>query len=144
MCNIILSTGTGIGTGTVLFSRSISTGTSISLVPQCLSCTGILPVPYTDRIRYRIPFDERPTESIRILYPHAILAFLQRNHRAKSAPYHFLEFLNPGPPPVGEGRKTASEVRPACPRRVGAAGATAPDVQRVLTEDYYCCTSILV
>ena len=65
-----------------------------------------------------------------------------RDHFAKTAPYHFLDFLSYGPPLVGEGLKTASEVRPARPRRVGVADATAPDVQRVLTEDYYCCTSI--
>ena len=64
-----------------------------------------------------------------------------RDHFAKTAPYHFLDYLSHGPPLVGEGLKTASEVRPARPRRVGVADATAPDVQRVLTEDYYCCTS---
>ena len=43
------------------------------------------------------------------------------------------DYLNLGPPPRGEGRKTAFEARPARLERVGAANATAPDVQRVLT-----------
>ena len=36
-----------------------------------------------------------------------------RDHFAKTAPYHFLDFLSYGPPLVGEGLKTASKVRPA-------------------------------